>query len=66
MAKKKRSFWAELMGLDDSPSARDAQERTDDEYRERGKENLGSTERDSENSDPAHSCGGGDGDYGED
>lgn len=61
--KKKRPWWASGLGLSDSEAARDAQDRTDDEYWERGQDNLGRTSSDSENDDPAHSCGGGDGDY---
>ena len=64
--KKKKSWWANALGLDDSEAGRDAQERTDDEYEKRGNDNLGSTPLDSENDDPAHSCGGGDGNYDKD
>lgn len=63
---KKRSWWANMIGLDDSSSSRDAQERTDNEKRERGHDNLGRTSKDSENTDSDHSCGGGDGSYDDD
>ena len=48
------TWWAKLLGLDDDDSAK----RTEEDYWERGKENLGQTPPDSENSDPQHSCGG--------
>lgn len=51
-------WWAKILGLDDSKAAQDSQHRTEKNRVERGKDNRGETKPDSENDDPAHSCGG--------
>lgn len=52
-------FLSDLLGVSNS----DAEERTLAERDEIGREDLGRTAPDSENMDPGHSCGGGEGTY---